>query len=253
MRFLGDKFRTTDNISRLWSCIWNEFSSLFDNIPKVAQRLVACRRCSIVVNDKGAELMQDAINSPEAKEFRDFQVLIVDNECVDGSENSRGTANTRGFRLPRQSKNPQLAVVHILTARFANARVLALFNPGAFVVHAGSSNTGRVTETAIVHVALIRLWTCAKDMQAMFIPLTMVGHILSTFVTTFRRPIAAVSRLHSVTLKSRLRSPVRQIALAFVARPVFSIPYVLHTRRRVVRPLTGSALQAAPNLSPIGA
>ena len=85
----------------------------------------------LIVNYNAGEMLQDSINSLKNQTFRDFEVLIVDNNS---QINPLGELDLDGLpevRVIREKTNHGFAKGNNLAAHHANGKWLALLNPDA--------------------------------------------------------------------------------------------------------------------------
>jgi GT2 family glycosyltransferase len=87
--------------------------------------------CVIIVNYNGAAFLQGALDSLRAQTFRDFEVLVVDNNSTDGSADGLKSDGLPAFELLRQSDNLGFARGNNFAAQRTEAKWLALLNPDA--------------------------------------------------------------------------------------------------------------------------
>ena len=85
----------------------------------------------LIVNYNAGDLLQDAINSLKKQTFRDFEVVIVDNDSEDRSVEKLDTEGLPAIRVLREKENHGFARGNNLGAQTANGKCLALLNPDA--------------------------------------------------------------------------------------------------------------------------
>lgn len=85
----------------------------------------------LIVNYNGGEFLAGALKSLEQQTFRDFEVILVDNNSTDGSIDRLDTAGLPHFTLLAQSENLGFAGGNNLAAKSARGKWLALLNPDA--------------------------------------------------------------------------------------------------------------------------
>lgn len=85
----------------------------------------------IIVNYNAGELLQDAINSLKKQSFRDFEVLVVDNDSQVKPLENLDTTGLPEIRVLREKTNHGFAKGNNLAAQHANGKWLALLNPDA--------------------------------------------------------------------------------------------------------------------------
>ena len=85
----------------------------------------------VIVNYNAGDLLQDTVNSLKLQSFKDFEVLIVDNDSQDqplGKLDLQGLSNVR---VLREKVNHGFAKGNNLAAEHATGKWLALLNPDA--------------------------------------------------------------------------------------------------------------------------
>ncbi|MEP1145163.1 MAG: glycosyltransferase family 2 protein [Henriciella sp.] len=105
----------------------------------------------VIVNYNAGQLLQDAINSLKKQTFKDFEVLVVDN---DSQINPIGDLDIDGLpeiRVLREKTNHGFAKGNNLAAQHANGKWLALLNPDA------TADENWLTE---IHAATIKHDAC---------------------------------------------------------------------------------------------
>ncbi len=85
----------------------------------------------LIVNYNAGELLQSAINSLKNQTFRDFEVIIVDNDSQDDSAENLDIEGVPKIRVLRENQNHGFARGNNLAAQAANGKWLALLNPDA--------------------------------------------------------------------------------------------------------------------------
>lgn len=85
----------------------------------------------IIVNYNGGALLQKALNSLKNQSFRDFEVILVDNDSQDGSLDALDASGLPAFRLMAETENHGFAGGNNVAAKAAAGRWLALLNPDA--------------------------------------------------------------------------------------------------------------------------
>ena len=85
----------------------------------------------LIVNYNADELLQSAINSLKNQTFRDFEVVLVDNNSSDSSVDDLDLIGVPEIRVLRENENHGFARGNNLGARDANGKWLALLNPDA--------------------------------------------------------------------------------------------------------------------------
>jgi len=85
----------------------------------------------IIVNYNGGHFIQGALDSLERQTFRDFEVILIDNNSSDGSADDLRTGGLPAFRLIKQDTNLGFAAGNNLAAANATGEWLALLNPDA--------------------------------------------------------------------------------------------------------------------------
>ncbi|MEZ5997572.1 MAG: glycosyltransferase family 2 protein [Hyphomonas sp.] len=85
----------------------------------------------LIVNYNGKAYLQAALDSLRAQQFRDFEVIVVDNASTDGSADGLDTEGLPAFRLLRQETNLGFAAGSNLGVRAATAPWVAMLNPDA--------------------------------------------------------------------------------------------------------------------------
>ncbi len=85
----------------------------------------------LIVNFNAGDLLQAAINSLKIQTFRDFEVVIVDNDSEDQSAENLDVEGLPAIRVLRENQNHGFARGNNLAAETANGQWLALLNPDA--------------------------------------------------------------------------------------------------------------------------
>ncbi|MCR9193489.1 MAG: glycosyltransferase family 2 protein [Hyphomonas sp.] len=85
----------------------------------------------LIVNYNAGDLLQAAINSLKNQTFRDFEVVIVDNDSEDQSAQNLDVEGLPAIRVLREKQNHGFARGNNLAADAANGKWLALLNPDA--------------------------------------------------------------------------------------------------------------------------
>lgn len=85
----------------------------------------------LIVNYNAGDLLQAAINSLKNQTFRDFEVVIVDNDSEDASAENLDTDGLPAIRVLREKHNHGFARGNNLAAQTASGKWLALLNPDA--------------------------------------------------------------------------------------------------------------------------
>ncbi len=85
----------------------------------------------LIVNYNAGELLQSAINSLKNQTFRDFEIVLVDNDSGDSSVDDLDLNGVPEIRVLREKENHGFAKGNNLGAREANGKWLALLNPDA--------------------------------------------------------------------------------------------------------------------------
>lgn len=85
----------------------------------------------LIVNYNAGDLLQAAINSLKNQTFRDFEVVIVDNDSGDQSAQNLDVEGLPAIRVLREKQNHGFARGNNLAAEAANGKWLALLNPDA--------------------------------------------------------------------------------------------------------------------------
>ena len=85
----------------------------------------------LIVNYNAGSLLQDAVNSLKNQTFRDFEVLIVDNNSEKNPIGELDTDGLSNVRLIREKTNHGFAKANNLAAEHAEGKWLALLNPDA--------------------------------------------------------------------------------------------------------------------------
>ncbi|MEO1406604.1 MAG: glycosyltransferase family 2 protein [Pseudomonadota bacterium] len=86
----------------------------------------------LIVNYNGGEFLQDAIDSLSAQTFRDFEVILVDNNSDDDSIRNLNAQNLPDFTLLEENENHGFAGGNNLAAKVARGEWLVLLNPDAY-------------------------------------------------------------------------------------------------------------------------
>lgn len=105
----------------------------------------------LIVNYNAGELLQAAINSLKNQTFKDFEVIIVDNDSQDHSAENLDTDGLPEIRVLREKQNHGFARGNNLAAKTAKGRWLALLNPDA---------TAEETWLEEIHAATLRHGSC---------------------------------------------------------------------------------------------
>jgi N-acetylglucosaminyl-diphospho-decaprenol L-rhamnosyltransferase len=85
----------------------------------------------IIVNYNGGRFIQGALASLAGQTFRNFEVIMIDNNSSDGSADDLGAAGLPAFRLMKQDSNLGFAAGNNLAIAEASGEWLALLNPDA--------------------------------------------------------------------------------------------------------------------------
>ncbi len=85
----------------------------------------------LIVNYNAGTLLQDALNSLKKQTFRDFEIIVVDNDSQDLSVENLDTDGLPRIRLLREKHNHGFARGNNLAAKTATGKWLALLNPDA--------------------------------------------------------------------------------------------------------------------------
>ena len=85
----------------------------------------------LIVNFNAGPLLQDAVNSLKKQTFRDFEVLIVDNNSEKDPIDELDTDGLSNVRLIREKTNHGFAKANNIAAEHADGKWLALLNPDA--------------------------------------------------------------------------------------------------------------------------
>jgi GT2 family glycosyltransferase len=85
----------------------------------------------LIVNFNAGDLLQAAIDSLKIQTFRDFEVVIVDNDSEDQSAENLDVEGLPAIRVLRENQNHGFARGNNLAAETANGQWLALLNPDA--------------------------------------------------------------------------------------------------------------------------
>lgn len=85
----------------------------------------------LIVNYNAGPLLQDAINSLKKQTFKDFEVVVVDNDSQQNPITELNTDGLPSVRLVREKTNHGFAKGNNLAAKLANGTWLALLNPDA--------------------------------------------------------------------------------------------------------------------------
>mgnify|MGYP003626901737 FL=1 len=85
----------------------------------------------IIVNYNGGHFIQGALDSLARQSFRNFEVILLDNNSSDGSAEGLRTDGLPAFRLMKQDSNLGFATGNNLAAADAAGEWLALLNPDA--------------------------------------------------------------------------------------------------------------------------
>jgi len=85
----------------------------------------------LIVNYNAGELLQKAINSLKNQTFKDFEIVLVDNNSSDASVDDLDISGLSQIRVLRENENHGFAKGNNLGAREANGKWLALLNPDA--------------------------------------------------------------------------------------------------------------------------
>lgn len=112
----------------------------------------------IVVNYNAGELLQDAINSLKKQSFRDFEVLIVDNDSQVKPLENLDTTGLPEIRVLREKTNHGFAKGNNLAAQHANGKWLALLNPDA----TADENWLAEIRTATIKHDACRVFACGQ-------------------------------------------------------------------------------------------
>lgn len=85
----------------------------------------------IIVNYNAGEYLQRALDSLKAQTFRDFEVILVDNDSQDAPVGDLDTAGLPDFSMMAETENHGFARGNNLAAQRAKGEWLALLNPDA--------------------------------------------------------------------------------------------------------------------------
>ncbi|MCR9079140.1 MAG: glycosyltransferase family 2 protein [Hyphomonadaceae bacterium] len=85
----------------------------------------------LIVNYNAGDLLQSAIDSLKNQTFKDFELVIVDNDSQDQSAEDLDTEGLPHVRVLRENQNHGFARGNNLAAQAANGKWLALLNPDA--------------------------------------------------------------------------------------------------------------------------
>ncbi|WP_112074010.1 glycosyltransferase family 2 protein [Hyphomonas sp. GM-8P] len=85
----------------------------------------------LIVNYNGGDFLAGALKSLEQQTFRDFEVILVDNNSTDSSIDQLETTGLPHFTILAQSENLGFAGGNNIAAKSARGRWLALLNPDA--------------------------------------------------------------------------------------------------------------------------
>jgi N-acetylglucosaminyl-diphospho-decaprenol L-rhamnosyltransferase len=99
--------------------------------PQMPETLQPTKFSVIIVNYNGGHFIQGALDSLARQGFRDFEVILLDNNSSDGSADGLRTNGLPAFRLMKQDTNLGFAAGNNLAAADANGEWLALLNPDA--------------------------------------------------------------------------------------------------------------------------
>nr|WP_321509812.1 glycosyltransferase family 2 protein [uncultured Hyphomonas sp.] len=99
----------------------------------------------LIVNYNGGDYVCDAVRSLAAQSFRNFEVIILDNDSTDGSIDCLDLSGLPAVRLIRNSENAGFAKANNQGAKLAHGRWLALLNPDAFAAPDWLANIAAAT------------------------------------------------------------------------------------------------------------
>ncbi len=85
----------------------------------------------LIVNFNGGDYPAQALASLAAQTFRDYEVIVVDNDSTDGSADTLTGEGLPAFRLMRLDENTGFARGNNLAAKAASGEWIALLNPDA--------------------------------------------------------------------------------------------------------------------------
>lgn len=85
----------------------------------------------LIVNYNAGDLLQQAVNSLKNQIFRDFELIILDNDSADDSMDVLDTEGLPSVRLLRENENHGFARGNNIAASQAAGKWLALLNPDA--------------------------------------------------------------------------------------------------------------------------
>ncbi|GAB5459479.1 MAG: glycosyltransferase family 2 protein [Henriciella sp.] len=85
----------------------------------------------IIVNYNGGEFVQGALSSLAQQTFRDFEILLIDNNSTDGSADTLDASGLPSFKLLKEKENHGFASANNMGAKLARGKWLALLNPDA--------------------------------------------------------------------------------------------------------------------------
>lgn len=85
----------------------------------------------LIVNYNAGDLLQSAINSLKNQTFKDFEIVVVDNDSQDLSAENLDIEGLPQIRVLREKQNHGFARGNNLAAKAANGKWLALLNPDA--------------------------------------------------------------------------------------------------------------------------
>ena len=105
----------------------------------------------LIVNYNAGDLLQAAINSLKKQTFKEFEVIIVDNDSLDGSAENLDTEGLPQIRVLRENQNHGFARGNNLAAKTAKGKWLTLLNPDA---------TADENWLAEIHAATLRHESC---------------------------------------------------------------------------------------------
>lgn len=105
----------------------------------------------LIVNFNAGDLLQGALNSLKKQTFKDFEVVIVDNDSQDRSAENLDIEGLPTVRVLREKQNHGFAKGNNMAAAAASGKWLALLNPDA---------TADATWLEEIHKATIRHDTC---------------------------------------------------------------------------------------------
>ncbi|MEO0551472.1 MAG: glycosyltransferase family 2 protein [Pseudomonadota bacterium] len=85
----------------------------------------------LIVNYNAGELLQNALNSLKKQSFRDFEVVVVDNDSQVNPITDLDVDGVPEIRVIRENANHGFAKGNNLAAQYASGKWLALLNPDA--------------------------------------------------------------------------------------------------------------------------